>query len=73
MSQFAVRTSQQTKHEVLWLAETRRMRPETFHYISEMVTVWCAISRHGIIGPYFMEDDDGSRCNVNSVVSIKNS
>ena len=35
---------------------------------SQMVTVWCAISSHGIIGPYFLEDDDGSRCNVNSVV-----
>ena len=38
---------------------------------SEMVAVWCAISSHGIIGPYLLEDDDGSRCNVNSVVYME--
>lgn len=33
---------------------------------SEKVTVWCALSRHGIIGPYFFEDDNGAAVTVNS-------
>ena len=24
---------------------------------SARVTIWCAVSRHGILGPYFVEDD----------------
>ena len=33
---------------------------------SEKVTVWCAISSLGIIGPYFFEDEDGHAVTVNS-------
>jgi hypothetical protein len=33
---------------------------------SEKVTVWCALSRHGIIGPYFIEDGNGVALTVNS-------
>jgi hypothetical protein len=33
---------------------------------SQKVTVWCALSRHGIIGPYFIEDRNGTAVTVNS-------
>jgi hypothetical protein len=26
---------------------------------SDKVTIWCAISSNGVIGPYFFENDDG--------------
>ena len=32
----------------------------------EKVTVWCAIGRNGIIGPYFFEDGDGNRVTVDT-------
>ena len=32
----------------------------------EKVTIWCAISSHGILGPYFYEEN-GSRVKVNGV------
>ena len=32
----------------------------------EKVTVWCAISRNGIIGPYFFEDESGNRVRVDA-------
>ena len=32
----------------------------------EKVTIWCAISSHGILGPYFYEEN-GSRVTVNGV------
>ena len=35
---------------------------------SEKVTVWSAISSHGIICPYFLEDDAGKPVTVNSEV-----
>lgn len=33
---------------------------------SSKVTVWCAISSHGIIGPYFFENEDGIATTVTS-------
>ena len=33
---------------------------------SAKVTVWCAISSHGVIGPYFFENSDGSTVTVNA-------
>ena len=33
---------------------------------SAKVTVWAAISRHGIIGPFFFEDEDGSTTTVST-------
>ena len=35
---------------------------------SEKVTVWCAQSAHGIIGPYFLEDINGRSVTVTSQV-----
>lgn len=31
---------------------------------SARVTIWCAVSAHGVIGPYFIEDDDGTPLTV---------
>lgn len=33
---------------------------------SEKVTVWCALSSHGIIGPYFFENENEVAINVNA-------
>ena len=33
---------------------------------SPKVTVWCAISSSGIIGPYFFQDDRGNTTTVNT-------
>ena len=35
---------------------------------SERLTVWCALSANGIIGPYFLEDDEGDCVNVDAAV-----
>ena len=32
----------------------------------EKVTVWCAIGKRGIFGPYIFEDNDGNRVTVNA-------
>ena len=32
----------------------------------EKTTVWCALGKNGILGPYFFEDDDGHRVTVNT-------
>jgi hypothetical protein len=43
--------------------------PKTMHekpLHCEKVTVWCALSAFGIIGPYFFEDDSGKTVTVNS-------
>ena len=32
---------------------------------SARVTIWCALSRHGILGPYFVEDDAQNLLTVN--------
>jgi hypothetical protein len=45
-------------------------RPEEYEQRplhSQKVTVWCALSRHGIIGPYFFEDGNGAPVTVDSV------
>lgn len=33
---------------------------------SEKVTVWCAVSSRGLVGPYFFEDEHGNTVTVNS-------
>lgn len=33
---------------------------------SQKVTVWCALSKHGIIGPYYFEDERGTAITINS-------
>ena len=33
---------------------------------SVTVTVWCAVSSHGIIGPYFFENEEGRTVTVNA-------
>lgn len=33
---------------------------------SEKVTVWCVLSKIGIIGPYFFEDERGNSVTINS-------
>lgn len=48
-----------------WAAENPHfLHQKPLH--SEKVTVWCAVSRNGIIGPYFFEDNDGHAVTVNS-------
>ncbi|XP_076049403.1 uncharacterized protein LOC143030087 [Oratosquilla oratoria] len=32
----------------------------------ERITVWCALGKNGIFGPYFFEEDNGHRVTVNS-------
>ncbi|KAF2904142.1 hypothetical protein ILUMI_02031 [Ignelater luminosus] len=32
---------------------------------SERATIWCAVSEHGIIGPYFVEDEDKHLVTIN--------
>ena len=31
---------------------------------STRVTIWCAVSAHGILGPYFIEDEEGNALTV---------
>jgi hypothetical protein len=31
---------------------------------STRVTIWCAVSAHGILGPYFIEDEEGNALSV---------
>jgi hypothetical protein len=31
---------------------------------STHVTIWCAVSAHGILGPYFIEDEEGDALTV---------
>jgi hypothetical protein len=43
--------------------------PQRFHerpFQSAKVTIWCAISLFGIVGPYYFEDGDGRTVTVNS-------
>lgn len=48
-----------------WAAENpRELHQRPLH--SEKVTVWCAVSRLGVIGPYFFEDAQGAIVTVNS-------
>ena len=35
---------------------------------SQKVTVWCAVSSHGILGPYFLEDANGKPSTITSMV-----
>ena len=32
----------------------------------EKTTVWCALGKNGILGPYFFEDDDGHQVTMNA-------
>lgn len=57
-----------------WASENpRELHERPLH--SPKVTVWCAIGKAGIIGPYFFEDNDGNAVTVNSeryIQMIKN-
>ena len=47
------------------------MKPEEYAQKplhSAKVTVWCALSSHGIIGPYFLEDQNGNCVTVTAAV-----
>lgn len=50
----------------------RYWAPENSHEVcarplhNENVTVWCAVSHFGIIGPYFLKDGDWTTITVNS-------
>lgn len=48
-----------------WAAENPRAKHEKPLH-SPKVTVWAAISAHGIIGPYFFENEQGQSVTVNS-------
>lgn len=47
-----------------WSTENPRLLHEIPLH-SQKVTVWCAVSMHHIVGPYFFEDDDGECTTVN--------
>jgi hypothetical protein len=36
---------------------------------STRVTIWCAVSAHGILGPYFIEDEEGNALTVTWTIS----
>lgn len=48
-----------------WAAENPRLLHETPLH-AQKVTVWCAMSANGIIGPYFFEDEAENAVTVNS-------
>lgn len=48
-----------------WAAENPRAKHQKPLH-SPKVTVWAAISAHGIIGPYFFENQQGQSVTVNS-------
>jgi len=49
-----------------WASENPRdLHERPLH--SPKVTVWCALSTHGVIGPYFFEDEKGNSTTVTSV------
>ena len=37
----------------------------------EKTTVWCALGKNDILGPYFFEDDDGHQVTVNADASFR--
>ena len=48
----------------IWAAEN----PKAVHTVAlhpDKVTVWCAFSAAGVIGPYFFENENGQRVTVN--------
>ncbi|KAJ4438186.1 hypothetical protein ANN_14125 [Periplaneta americana] len=45
--------------------ETCILNPHRTTELSDKVTIWCAISEHGLIGPCFIEDEHGNRLIVN--------
>jgi len=45
-------------------ANTRALHEKPLH--SQEVTVWCAMSASGIIGPYFFENEAGNAVTVNT-------
>lgn len=34
---------------------------------SEHKTIWCVVSARGLLGPYYVEDDNGNRVIVNQI------
>lgn len=53
-----------------WCAENPKIVSERPLH-SSRVTVWCAVSEKGIIGPYFFESDEGSAVTVNAQRYVK--
>ena len=47
-----------------WATEQRHEHSKKLLSVEKM-TVWCALGKNGILGPYFFEDDDGHRVTVN--------
>lgn len=54
------------KHNCRYWARDNPQQKHQRHLHSKKVTVWCAMSSEGIIGPYFFEDGAGRTVTVNS-------
>ena len=54
------------KQNMRFWAQAQPHEHTTAPLSQEKVTVWCAIGRKGIIGPYFFEDEHENRVTVNS-------
>jgi hypothetical protein len=53
-----------------WTPENpRQLHERPLH--SQKVTVWCAVSTRGVIGPYFSEDERGNETTVTSERYVK--
>ena len=53
-----------SKNSVLWGSEVPdEVAERPLHSVK--CTAWCAISRHGIIGPYWFEDDKEKAVTIN--------
>ena len=54
-----------SKNYVFWgLVTPDEVATRPLH--SEKCTAWCAMSRHGIIGPYWFQDNDGRAITINT-------
>ena len=56
------------KHSLCFLDWERHEECAQRPLHSQKVTVWCAVSSHGILGPYFLEDANGNPSTVTSMV-----
>ena len=55
------------KQKMRYWSQAHPHREHTHQPLSQKkVTVWCAIDRNGIIGPYFFEDKSGNRVTVDT-------
>ena len=62
---FHSRGSVNSHNAVHWGTE----RPDQVHQVllhSPKLVVWCAVSTHGLIGPYFFKDQNGATAKLNS-------